>query len=194
MRKQWAQLKARIQELIDNLEGVLQQATPRERIMLGAMAAGVVLGFVALVSLGFSHAIHRRELSIASKTKSLKDISQLAASYGERSRARQALEQRLKAKVALFTFIDDVSKREHIEIGDLQDHGTNTGQDKITESTVELDLNKLTLDKLTDFLNSLEHDSHLIKVKKIRLRGRIDDPNAVDASMTIASYSTAAST
>ncbi len=63
----------------------------------------------------------------------------------------------MKAKVALFTFIDDVYKREHIDIGDMQDHGSNTGQDKITESTVELDLNKLTLDKLTDFMNALEH-------------------------------------
>ncbi len=162
--------------------------------MLAGVVGAAVLALVSLISLGFSHAIHRRELSIAAKTKSLNEITQLAATYGERSRARQVLEQRLKTKVALFTFIDDVSKREHIEIGDMQDHGNSTGQDKITESTVELDLNKLTLDKLTDFLNALEHDSHLIKVKKIRLRGRIDDPNAVDASMTIASYATAAST
>jgi len=194
MKKRWEQLKARIQELLENAEGFVQRATPRERWMLAGVAAGVVFMLVALISIGFSHAIHRRELAIAAKTKSLKEITQLAATYGERSRARQLLEQRLKTKVALFTFIDDVSKRQHIEIGDMQDHGSNTGQDKITESTVELDLNKLTLDKLTDFLNALEHDAHLIKVKKIRLRGRIDDPNAVDASMTIAAYATAAST
>ncbi len=194
MKKRWNELLARVQELLETAEGVVQRATPRERIMLAGMAAGVVLGLVALISLGFAHAIHRRELSIAAKTKSLKEITQLAATYAERSRARQMLEQRLKAKVALFTFIDDVSKREHIEIGDMQDHGSNTGQDKITESTVELDLNKLTLDKLTDFLNALERDTHLIKVKKIRLRGRIDDPNAVDVSMTIAAYATAGAT
>ena len=29
----------------------------------------------------------------------------------------------------------------------------------------------------------------LIKVKKTRLRNRIDDPNSVDASMTVAAYS-----
>jgi len=194
VKRRWSQLTAWVQELLESVEGFVQRATPRERWMLAGVSAGVVLGFVALVSLGFSHAIHRRELAIVAKTKSLNEITQLAATYGERSRARQLLEQRLKAKVALFTFIDDVSKRQHIDIGDMQDHGSNTGQDKITESTVELDLNKLTLDKLTDFLNALEHDSHLIKVKKIRLRGRIDDPNAVDASMTIAAYATAGST
>jgi len=194
MKRRWNDLVARLQELVQDAEGFLQRATRRERIMLAAIAAGVVLGLITLIGLGFSHAIHRRELAIANKSKSLKDITQLAATFGERSRIRQLLEQRLKEKVSLFTFIDDVSKRQHIEIGDMQDHGSNTGQDKITESTVELDLNKLTLDKLTDFLNALEHDPHLIKVKKIRLRGRIDDPNAVDVSMTIAAYATAGST
>jgi type II secretory pathway component PulM len=194
MKKRWEQLVARVQQLVQDVEGFVQRATPRERVILAALAAGGVLALVFLISVAFAHAIHRREQAIASKTKSLQEITQLAATYGERSRARQLLEQRLKAKVALFTFIDDVSKREHIEIGDMQDHGSNTGTDKITESTVELDLNKLTLDKLTDFLNALEHDPHLIKVKKIRLRGRIDDPNSVDVSMTIAAYAVAGAT
>jgi type II secretory pathway component PulM len=189
-----ASLVARIQELLQNAEGYVQRASRRERLMLAGAASGLVLFLVFLISFGFSQAIRRHELAIANKTKALKEIAQLAATYGERSRARQALEQRLKAKVALFTFIDDISKKQHIEIGDMQDRGSSTGQDKITESTVELDLNKLTLDKLTEFMNALEHDPHLIKVKKIRLRGRIDDPNAVDVTMTIASYATAAST
>lgn len=184
----------RLQELLSEVEAYLQKVSPRDRVLLGVTTALVVLFVVGLSGYGFSQAVHRHEVTIEAKTKSLKEIIQLAATYGERVRARQQLDQRLKAKVALFTFIDDVSKKKHIEIGGLQDRGSTTGQDKITESTVELDLNKVTLDKLTEFLNAIEHDPHLIKVKKMRLRARIDDPNSVDVSMTVAAYSTAAST
>ena len=183
----------RLREWLAEAEAYLQKISPRERLLLGAAAGMAVLLLIGFTSLGFSRSIASHEKAIDNKTKALKDIARLAASYGERTRARQQLEQRLKAKVALFTFIDDVSKKKHIEVGDMQDRGSTTGTDKITESTVELDLNKVTLDRLTEFLNALEHDPHLIKVKKIRLRGRIDDPDAVDVSLTVAAYSLGAS-
>ena len=71
----------------------------------------------------------------------------------------------------------------------MQDRGSTAGSDKISESIVEFDLNKLTLDKLTNFLNAIEHGPHLVKVKKVRIRTRLDDPNSVDASLTVATYS-----
>jgi type II secretory pathway component PulM len=179
----------RLQDLLANVEAYLQKISQRERLMLAASVGGVLLLIVFFSTWSFSKAVTRREGIIASKTKALHDIGQLAGTYSERTRARQQMEQRLKAKVALFTFIDDVSKKEHIDIGDMQDRGNTVGQDKVTESVVELDLNKITLDKLTTFLNALEHDPHLIRVKKIRVRGRIDDPNQVDASMTVSAYS-----
>jgi general secretion pathway protein M len=180
----------RLQDLLANVESYLQKLSPRERWMVAGMVGAALLLIAILTTLSFSHAVHRREVAIQNKLKALHDIGQLAGTYSERTRARQQLEQRLKAKVALFTFIDDVSKKKHVDIGDMQDRGSNTGTDKVTEATIELTLNKVTLDRLTDFLNAIEHDPHLIRVKKIRLSGRIDDPNAVNASMTISAYST----
>ena len=134
-------------------------------------------------------AIHRRQVAIAEKSKALSQIASLAASYRQRDFERRQLEERLRTPVRLFTLVDELSKRQGIEIGDMQDRGTTTGSDKISESIVEFDVNKLTLDKLTSFLNAIEHAGHLVKVKKIRIRARIDDPNSVDASLTVATYS-----
>jgi hypothetical protein len=74
-------------------------------------------------------------------------------------------------------------------IGDMQDRGTVVGGDKISESTVEFDLSRVTPDKLRNFLNEIEHGPHLVKIKKIRLRVRIDDPNSMDAALTVSTYS-----
>ncbi len=67
MKKRWIQWVARLQELVENVEGFLQRATPRRRVMLVGMSAGVTLGLVLLVTLDFAHAIHRRELAIAAR-------------------------------------------------------------------------------------------------------------------------------
>jgi general secretion pathway protein M len=180
----------RLRELASNVEAYLQKISSRERMLL-AVSGGALLLLVIVFSVwSFSRAVTRRENIIASKTKALHDIAQLASSYSERTRARQQLEQRLKAKVALFTIIEDISKKEKIEIGELQDKGSTPGQDKVTETTVGLErIEKVTLDKLTKFLNALENDHHVIRVKKIQVRQRIDDPNQVDASMTVSAYS-----
>lgn len=171
------------------IEQYLSKLSLRERLLVGAAGGVLLFAIVGLVSLGFSRAIHRRQVSVEAKSKALTDIGALAATFRERDQRRQLLEERLRVPVRLFTFIDDISKRQGLEIGDMQDRGSTVGADKISESIVEFDLNKLTLDKLTNFLNAIEHGPHLVKVKKIRIRTRIDDPNAVDASLTVATYS-----
>jgi general secretion pathway protein M len=172
-----------------SIEEALGRLSTRERTLVG-IAAAVALGlFLFLVAFGFSRAINRRQVSIVEKSKALEEIGNLAATYRDRDTHRRQLEERLKVPVKLFTFIDDVSKRQGVEIGDMQDRGSTTGTDKVSEAVVEFDLNKLTLDKLTNFLNAIEHGPHIVKVKKIRIRTRLDDVNSVDVSLTVATYS-----
>ena len=179
----------RFREALASAEQYLTRLSARERLLVGVAAATFVAATIGIGSLGVSRAIRRREGSIEAKTKALAEISNLASTYRERDLRRRQLEERLKTPVKLFTFIDDISKQQGVEIGDMQDRGSTTGSDKISESIVEFDLNKLTLDKLTNFLNAIEHGPHLVKVKKVRIRTRLDDPNSVDASLTVATYS-----
>jgi general secretion pathway protein M len=179
----------RLRDLLATFEQALGRLSARERVLVGAAAAVMLSILFLVITFGFSHAIHRRQVSIEEKGKALEEIGNLAATYRERDAHRRQLEERLRVPVKLFTFIDDISKRQGVEIGDMQDRGSTTGADKVSEAVVEFDLNKLTLDKLTNFLNAIEHGPHLVKVKKIRIRTRLDDPNSVDASLTVATYS-----
>jgi general secretion pathway protein M len=183
----------RLRRLLADAESFYQKLTTRERnLVLGAGAAFLVL-FVTMTALGLTGAIHRRQVALETKSKALIQLGALASTYAERARVRTQLEQRLKNPVRLFTYIDEIAKKQGIEIGDMQDRGSVTGSDKITESLVEFDLNKMTLDRLTLFLNAIEQNPQMIKVKKIRLRARLDDPNSVDAALTVAAYSLGAS-
>jgi general secretion pathway protein M len=178
-----------LRNALASAEQFFARLSAREKIFVSAFAGALTVCILALVAFGFSRAIHRRQESIEEKSKALSEIGSLASTYRERDARRRQLEERLRVPVKLFTYIDDLSKKQGIEIGDMQDRGTTTGADKISESVVEFDLSKLTLDKLTSFLNAIERGPHLVKVTKIRIRTRLDDPNAVDASLTVATYS-----
>jgi len=179
----------RLRRLLGDLDGYYQKLTARERNIVALAAAGFAVFVIFLIGLGFSNAIHRRQTAVEGKAKALAQLGTLASTYAERARVRAQLEQRLKNPVRLFTYIDEIAKKQGVDIGDMQDRGSVTGTDKITESLVEFDLNKMTLDRLTAFLNAIEQNPQMVKIKKIRLRTRLDDPNSVDAALTVASYS-----
>jgi len=179
----------RLRRLISEIEGYYQKLTVRERNVVLLAGGAFVLLLVVASGLGLSRAITRKQTAVDGKAKALVQLGTLASTYAERARVRAQLEQRLKNPVRLFTYIDEIAKKQGIEIGDMQDRGSVVGNDKITESLVEFDLSKMSLDRLTKFLNAVEQNPQMVKVKKIRLRARLDDPNAVDASLTVAAYS-----
>jgi hypothetical protein len=179
----------RIKALWADLEQALGQLSLREQMLVSVAAAVFATGLLGLGSYTVSRSIHRREVAIEEKSKALVDIGRLTATYRERELQRQQLEGRLRIPVRLFTYIDDTSKKQGIVIGDMQDRGTVVGNDKISESTVEFDLSRVTPDKLRNFMNEIEHGPHLVKIKKIRLRVRLDDPNSMDAALTVSTYS-----
>lgn len=179
----------RLRDIAASVEQYLSRLSTRERVLVGIASSMLVAILLLVAGLGFSRAIHRRQVSVEDKRKALEEIWTLAGTYRERDAKWQQLKARLDAPVKLFTYIDDLSKKQGVEIGDMQDRGSTTGSDKITEGVVEFDLNKLTLDKLTSFLNAIEHGQHIVKVKKIRIRTRLDDVNSVDVSLSVATYS-----
>jgi general secretion pathway protein M len=179
----------RLRRLMGEIESYYQKLTVRERNLVFLAGASLAVLLVGAVGIGLSSAIHRKQSAVDSKTKALAQLGSLASTFAERTRVRSQLEQRLKNPVRLFTYIDEIAKKQGIEIGDMQDRGSVTGADKITESLVEFDLSRMTIDRLTQFLDAIEQNPQMIKIKKIRVRTRLDDPNAVDASLTVAAYS-----
>lgn len=53
---------------------------------------------------------------------------------------------------------------------------------------MEVNFARIDLHKLTAFVNEIEKSQHLVKVEKLRLRTRNDDPNLLDASLTVSTY------
>lgn len=167
----------------------LSQLSPRERLFLAAGSGAVVLFVVLLSAITFTRAIHRRESMIEERTEYMKQIAALSRDFRALESERIELERRLLGQnVRLFSYMEELARRKNVTIGDMADRGVTGGDEKIKETSVEVNMPRISLSKLAEFLNEIERGPSIIKVKKLRVRGRYDTKEELDVSLTVATY------
>jgi general secretion pathway protein M len=186
-----------LRKLRADLEAWFSRLAPRERVMVSA-AAGAVAAFVLfLVFTSVQHRIAAREASIDRKTQVIAQVGKLAQGYRQVQAERAQLEAKLKGPpLQLMSFVAQTGQRLGIEVNDLRPGtpgatgaaGAAGATDKVVEDTVEVNLAKLDLSRLAALLQELERGPGVVKVRRLALRTRSDDPNAVDATIVIATY------
>mgnify|MGYP000857310916 CR=1 FL=1 len=179
----------RIRQLLSEATNAFGRLSARERTLV-ALAIGAVLAFAVFVSsFSFSKAVSARNSRIKTKIGQLQEASALTATYRQAETQRADLERRLKANnTRLFTHVDELSKKLGVEIGGITDKGTQPLAGKIVESAVEVTFTRTTLDKLIKFISAVEGQTGLVKVTKLQIRPRTDQP-VIDAWLVVATYS-----
>jgi general secretion pathway protein M len=174
-----------------DLEAWLSRLSTRERVMVGAAAVAVA---VFVVFMGFAKAqrdISGRETNIDRKTQVLAQVGKLAQGYRQAQADRAQLEAKLKGPpLQLMSFVAQTGQRHGIEVNDLRPGPASggSGSDKVGEETVEVNLAALNLGKLAPLLQDLERGPGVVKVRRLAVRTRSDDPLAVDVTIVVATY------
>jgi len=179
----------KIRAFINDAQRYLTSLTPRERTFLGAGSGALILFIVLVSALGLSRAIARREVQIEERTGYIRQIAALAKDFRAQESDRQEMERKLMgANVRLFSYMEELARRKNVTIGDMADRGVTGGDGKIKETSVDVNMPRISLSKLADFLSEIERGPGIIKVKKLRVRGRYDTKEELDVSVTVATY------
>jgi len=179
----------RLKQLRAEIEAWLGRLSPRERMLVGAAAAAVLVFFGSLVGAGMSASARARESRIAAKSKVLDQVGLLAGGYRRVQMERVALEARLKGQpVQLMSHVSQVGAGLGVEVTDLRPTGAPTELAGVTEESVEVNLVRLELGKLAQLIQGLERGAGLVKVRRLRIATRTDDPRLVDATVVVATY------
>ncbi len=179
----------RLRKLRADLEAWLAKLSARERVMVTAAALAVALFAVWLTSFQISRGMTAREARIEQKTTVLAQFGKLAAGYRARQAERQALESRLKGQpVQLMSHIAQAGATLGIQVNDLRPSGAPSDAEGLREESVEVNLARIDLPRLAKLLQSLERSAGVVKVRRIRLTTRSDDPALVDATLLVATY------
>lgn len=160
----------------------------REKLMVMGALAALLAFLVFFVSVRFHSALRQGESRISGKMTQLKEAQRYAAGYSQAEKERKNLERQLKNNsVRLFTLIEEAAKQQGVEVGGLTDRGNRPGEGKVVESSVDVPLTRIELIKLVRFLTALESRSKLVKVTKLQVRARQDQP-VLDAWLTVTTY------
>jgi general secretion pathway protein M len=182
MSETWKQLRMQ-------LEAWGRGLAPRERVMVSTAGAAIAIFVVWLASFAIGNAIDARERSIEAKTRVLSQVGKLAEGYRRREAERHDLEARLKGSpVALMSHIAQAGATLGIPVNDLRPSTAPAELEGVREEAVEVNLVRIELSKLSALLQSLERGAGVVRVRRIRVTTRSDDPALVDATLLVATY------
>jgi general secretion pathway protein M len=177
----WGKLRA-------DAAAYLARLSPRERVLVTGAAVAVAAFLLLMVAGGISRAISAREDRIGRKTHLLSQVGKLAQGYRAAQAERASLEARLRQPAPpLMSFVSQTGQSLGVEVNDLRP-GTPGAADGIAEESVEVNLARIDLPRLARLLEGLEKGPGVVKVRRLRVTSRNDDPTLVDVTLLVATY------
>lgn len=182
-------MKETLQRARAELEARFSRLSQRERVMVSMAGAAVVAFVIMLIATGISRSTNERQRRIEEKTRVLSQVGQLAEGYRRAQAERKALEGRLRgANVPVMTHVSQTGQALGVEVGDVRPSGAPEEADGIVTESVEVSLPRIDPGKLGRFLQALEAGQGVVKVRRVRLATRSDDPKVVDATVLVSNY------
>jgi general secretion pathway protein M len=181
----------KLRALLADSQTWLAAASPREKRLLALSAGGAALLIVLIFYASFAAAIRRAQAALDEKRLDFDKISRLAAGYGAQEQERQLLEARLRqSPPGLMSFVDQIARQEGVEVGGMADRGVVAGGQggRPKESSVEVNLGKVPLDKLVRLLQNVERSPGVVRVRRLRLRKSFDNKDVLDVSLSVSAW------
>jgi type II secretory pathway component PulM len=184
----------RVRALITDAVQYVQNASPRERRLLLLAGGGVVMFLLLVLWVGFGSSIRAQETALDERRSAFEKVQRLAAGYGQQEQERQLLEARLRqSPPALMGFVDGLARQEGVDIGGMVDRGVQAGgqNGRPRESSVEVSLAKVPLEKLMRLLSSIERSPGVVRVRRLRLRKSQENKDTLDVTLTVSAWQSA---
>jgi general secretion pathway protein M len=184
-------MKKRFLQLRDAIRLWYEGLSQKEKLVVVIFMSVVFALIIILSIIMVSSAINSRYMDIEEKEKKLNEIIAQKDRYREAEQAQRVFEQRLKSNnVNLFSFVEELSRKLQIDISDMNERNSPVQKgDKIQEQTLELNILKVSMDRLVDFMKELERSQYLIKIKKLKINTRFEkDTRTLNVNMVVATY------
>lgn len=176
-------------DISTTLQTTLATLSARERRMVIVAGLAVLVFVVFMVTFSFSNKANSIRSRTAQKIEKLGRAQDLAAVYNQSKAQREMAERQLAASnIRLSSFLEDVAKQKGVELPTINPKADVTlDGTKIVESSVEVTLTDVKLNRLLEFLQAVESAPGVVKVKYMRLEPRVSN-ESITAWLQIATY------
>jgi general secretion pathway protein M len=167
----------------------------REKVVLGlgALAGGMLLAYTLIIT-PYSEKMRVLDRRIAQKTVELKEISALSHEYLEIKRRMEELKEKAGKRgksFPLFSHLESLATKTRIKgnIASMKPQSTPLGE-HYKESSVAVKLENITTKQLVDYLLRIENSEAFLRIKRLHLKKRNDNPQYLDATFIVSTYET----
>lgn len=182
-----------LQNQIDTAIDRLEQLTARERmlVLVGSVAGILLMGYI--ISLWVNSNIESIEGTNQAMERKLETISRIQGQYEQaQNKVRQIKRKIANNRVDLVRFVSAQSQTFSLNIDSMNFISAQEGRNKnkeVAERAVRVELKKAPLANLAKFLDAIENSGKIVKVRKLRMRPNFSEPDKLDVTATIATYS-----
>jgi len=147
-----------LNQQISNLRLLFSQLSQRDQMLAMGGIAGGFLAFLLILFLVLSSSISAAERRVKSKGNTLRQVLALQGNYKQQKSAQDRVLRELKRnkKIRLVSIMEDAARMAGVEIGRLQPKKGTANDDGIVEHRVEVQVTKLSIDRLEEFLNRIK--------------------------------------
>jgi len=163
----------------------------RQRKILMIVGAGLAvllfLWIVVLPRLG----IGGLDNKIAKKEQELQEITRLYKSFEQVKRDFNKIESAINRNqtMSLLSELSNITEKLNIKQGiESMVSKAKPKNEFYQEEAVEIRIKKLTNEELTRLLYEIEHSTKVLRVRKLNVEARFDDPSLVDAVLEVSTF------
>jgi len=181
----------KLRELLARAKAFYSGLKPRERYFILAGAAALV-AFALALSLTAGKKSGPKRSKVSTLYKQRDEFLAAADNYAELKRLLDKIDGRLKQRPGsfdLFAKLNELSDQTGVRPAVLKmDPGQSTSNDYLDEDYVDLNLQKIDLVSLVNFLEKIEAIPGLVRIGQLSIKTRFDNSNTLDVVMRISSY------
>ena len=172
-----------------------ERLTRRERLYLavgGFAAIGILLfGVFSMITFYFDR-MENLDRLIRQKQKAMTALAVIQKEYVQLNEQIGALENRIRqdqGRFSLLSFIESLAVRENVR-SNIAHMRPQAGEvrNRYRENTVEIKIEKVTLERAIRFLSKIEKAPHVLKIRNLHFRRRYADPQFLDITFRVSSY------
>lgn len=168
--------------------------TDRERRLLGIVSACIAVLLVVSTLYIATSKINKKRALLTRNREQLAQIKNLESDYviAKRKNERELLKIR-RNDISLFTFIQGITSRLGLTVKDLAEQKKPVGKSNVIEVSVRVNLNRLSIDKVSHLIDTIESQENggQVKVTRLKITKRHDEPDLLDLQMTVSTWKSA---
>jgi type II secretory pathway component PulM len=179
---------ARIGSRIDDLKASLGRLAPRERLMLGGLAAVVGLGLVLGVGLFIQSGLDEIEEHNEAMRLALRDLERNKEAYLVQRQRTAILERRIpQTPIELNRLVETAASSVGVSIAE-SGESTPIAGERFVQRAVDIKLRKVNIEQLAKLIKALENSPHIVQVTRLSVNTRWNQHQDLDVEMTVSTY------